>query len=394
MGTKGSRRVLMEQLNQVLGAEPTLPDCVLLLSGTEWQGQWLLERLQAQGHAALCVGGAELPAVMGAVLGRIHRLPSPPRPLRLLAAGPAPFHSFLLRAFVNQLSNRSHEWPRMLRFLLVPLGAPHPVLLYLGSIDSRYAAAFLEPGWRELFSRSEAPPAEPFNVAGRILGFVMGAAVTHPLPLGEAMLTCSHKFPDEDSYQKFVPFMGVVKVGLDEDPPPPGDGEETPPPNLVVPSTSPPRDAIATPPASPSMATGSAMGSAGDAVGLQVDYWGAAREGGAKSSVRGTFLSLHVSRLPPPGEGPGTTLSMSLVTREKNKKVPTLFLSKRPRDPDPKSVLVDGISRLICSPRQPPALLSVSVDGTQWDAIKFFQLTAQWPTHVKHFPVGLFGPKT
>lgn len=342
------------------------------------------------------MGGAELQAVLAALLGRIHRLSGPPpRPVKLLAAGPPPFHSSLLRAFVQQLGSRSPEWPRWLRFLPVPLGAAHPALQYLGALDGRYAAAFLEPAWRELFGRSEAPAAEPFNVAGRILAYALGAAITHPLPVAEAMLTCRHKFPDEDSYQKFVPFVGVVKVGLDEDPPPPppGDGEESPTPSLSVPSTSPPRETAATPPASPSMAA-CAVGPSGDALGLQVDYWGASREGGAKSSLRGTFRSMHVSRLPPPGEGPGTTLAMTLVSREKNKKVPALFLSKRPRDPDPKSLLVDGITRLICSPRQPPALLSVTVDGTQWDSIKFFQLTAQWPSHVKHFPVGLFGPKT
>lgn len=32
----------------------------------------------------------------------------------------------------------------------------------------------------------------------------------------------------------------------------------------------------------------------------------------------------------------------------------------------------------------------VSIDGVEWSDIKFFQLAAQWPTHVKHFPVGLF----
>lgn len=37
----------------------------------------------------------------------------------------------------------------------------------------------------------------------------------------------------------------------------------------------------------------------------------------------------------------------------------------------------------------------VSIDGVEWSDIKFFQLAAQWPTHVKHFPVGLFsGSKT
>lgn len=321
------------------------------------------------------------------------------------------FHSALLRAFVRHLSARSPEWPSYLRFLPVPLG-PHPVAQYLGSVDGRYGAAFLDPPWRELFGRSEPPPTEPFSVAARILGYVAGAGVTHPLPVAEAMLTCGHKFPDEDSYQKFVPFVGVVKVGLVEDPPPaPGDGDEVPPPGLAVPSPSPPggpREAAATPPASPSMASSSTLGSSGDALGLQVDYWGAPmgaaerrregerREAGGgppKTSLRGTFRSLLVSRLPAPGDPPGGTLAMTLVTREKNKKVPTLFLSKRPREPDSKSLVVEGITRLICCPRQPPALLSVTVDGTQWDDIKFFQLAAQWPSHVKHFPVGIFGTK-
>lgn len=35
--------------------------------------------------------------------------------------------------------------------------------------------------------------------------------------------------------------------------------------------------------------------------------------------------------------------------------------------------------------------LSVSIDGVEWNNVKFFQLAAQWPTHVKHFPVGIFG---
>lgn len=35
--------------------------------------------------------------------------------------------------------------------------------------------------------------------------------------------------------------------------------------------------------------------------------------------------------------------------------------------------------------------VSVSIDGVEWNDVKFFQLAAQWPTHVKHFPVGVFG---
>ena len=34
---------------------------------------------------------------------------------------------------------------------------------------------------------------------------------------------------------------------------------------------------------------------------------------------------------------------------------------------------------------------AVSIDGVEWNDVKFFQLAAQWPTHVKYLPVGLFG---
>lgn len=38
-----------------------------------------------------------------------------------------------------------------------------------------------------------------------------------------------------------------------------------------------------------------------------------------------------------------------------------------------------------------PLLSLVTIDGVEWNDVKFFQLAAQWPTHVKHFPVGIFG---
>jgi len=34
---------------------------------------------------------------------------------------------------------------------------------------------------------------------------------------------------------------------------------------------------------------------------------------------------------------------------------------------------------------------SVSVDGVEWSSVKFFQLSSQWQSHVKNFPVLVFG---
>jgi len=33
----------------------------------------------------------------------------------------------------------------------------------------------------------------------------------------------------------------------------------------------------------------------------------------------------------------------------------------------------------------------VSVDGVEWSSVKFFQLSSQWQSHVKQFPVLVFG---
>uniref|UniRef100_H3C5I3 Phosphofurin acidic cluster sorting protein 1/2 C-terminal domain-containing protein n=7 Tax=Percomorphaceae TaxID=1489872 RepID=H3C5I3_TETNG len=58
---------------------------------------------------------------------------------------------------------------------------------------------------------------------------------------------------------------------------------------------------------------------------------------------------------------------------------------------DSKSQVIDGISRLICTAKHQHTMLRVTIDGVEWNDVKFFQLAAQWPTHVKHFPVGIFG---
>jgi len=44
---------------------------------------------------------------------------------------------------------------------------------------------------------------------------------------------------------------------------------------------------------------------------------------------------------------------------------------------------LDDVGWLLCVP--------VSVDGVDWSSVKFFQLSSQWQSHVKHFPVLLFG---
>uniref|UniRef100_A0A8C4WST5 Phosphofurin acidic cluster sorting protein 1 n=1 Tax=Gopherus evgoodei TaxID=1825980 RepID=A0A8C4WST5_9SAUR len=390
--TQIPRKIVYDQLNQILVSDTALPENIILVNAADWQGQYVAELLRDQKKPVVCTcSTVEVQAVLSAVLTRIQRYcncnSSVPRPVKVVAVGGQSYLSAILRFFVKQLANKTPDWLSYMRFLIVPLGkclCSHPVAKYLGSVDSRYSCTFLDSSWRELFGRAEPPGTEPFDVVGRIVQYVGGASMTHQLPVAEAMLTCKHKFPDEDSYQKFIPFIGV---------------------SLTVPSTSPPsssglvKDVCATPPSSPSMSSGLAVvGSPsspyGDVIGLQVDYWlahpterrkeGEKRDASSKNTLKSVFRSVQVSRLPSGGESQRT-----------RKVVPTIFLSKKPKEKevDSKSQVIEGISRLICSAKQQQTMMKVSIDGVEWSDIKFFQLAAQWPTHVKHFPVGLFGSK-
>uniref|UniRef100_A0AAX7VIW1 Phosphofurin acidic cluster sorting protein 1 n=1 Tax=Astatotilapia calliptera TaxID=8154 RepID=A0AAX7VIW1_ASTCA len=418
------RKAVYDQLNQILLSDSALPESLILVNSTDWQGQYVAEQLQVQRHPVVCTcSAAEIQAVLSAVLTRIQKFcncnSSMPRPVKVVAVGSQSYLGAILQFFVTQLANKTSDWLNHMRFLVVPLGS-HPVAKHLGALDNRYSSSFLDGAWRDMFSRSEPPQTgttRALDVAGRISQYISGATVTHQLPIAEAMLTCKHRTRDEDSYQKFIPFIGVVKVGLIES----GDAEEGVAVSLAVPSTSPPSHGsptgmikeTATPPSSPSMGSvltvqGSPSMSHGvDAIGLQVDYWlaslaekrreGERRDTGCKNTLKSAFRSLQVSRLPGGGssdpQAQVSTMAMTVVTKEKNKKVPTIFLGKKPKekDVDSKSQVIEGISRLICSAKQQQTILKVSIDCVEWNDVKFFQLAAQWPTHVKYLPVGLFG---
>ncbi|XP_037614299.1 phosphofurin acidic cluster sorting protein 1-like isoform X2 [Sebastes umbrosus] len=420
------RKAVYDQLNQILLSDSALPESLILVNGTDWQGQYVAEQLQVQRHPVVCTcSSAEIQAVLSAVLTRIQKFcncnSSMPRAVKVAAVGSQSYLGAILQFFVTQLANKTSDWLNHMRFLVVPLGS-HPVAKHIGALDNRYSSSFLDGAWRDVFSRSEPPQTDQLDVAARISQYISGATVTHQLPIAEAMLTCKHRTRDEDSYQKFIPFIGVVKVGLIESgPSPTGDTDEGVAVSLAVPSTSPPSHGsptgmikeAATPPSSPSMGSvltvqGSpSMSHCVDAIGLQVDYWlaslaekrreGDRRDTGNKNTLKSAFRSLQVSRLPGGGNNDSqaqvSTMAMTVVTKEKNKKVPTIFLGKKPKekDVDSKSQVIEGISRLICSAKQQQTILKVSIDGVEWNDVKFFQLAAQWPTHVKYLPVGLFG---
>ncbi|NXR67589.1 PACS2 protein, partial [Rhadina sibilatrix] len=414
------RKTVYDQLNHILVSDDQLPENIILVNTSDWQGQYLSDVLQKHTLPVVCTcSSADIQAAFSTIVSRIQRYcncnSQPPNPIKIAVAGAQNYLSAVLRLFVEQLSHKTPDWLGYMKFLIIPLGS-HPVAKYLGSVDYRYNNFFQDLAWRDLFNKLEAQTtvSEAPDVVSRITQYIAGANCAHQLPIAEAMLTYKQKSPDEESSQKFIPFVGVVKVGIvEQSSATSGDSDDAAPSSSVVLSSTPPsvspavKEASPTPPSSPSV-TGSfsspSQGLGAELMGLQVDYWIAAPAvdrkrdpekkdpSTTKNTLKCTFRSLQVSRLPASGEIATTpTMSMTVVTKEKNKKV--MFLPKKTKDKEveSKSQCIEGISRLICTAKHQQNMLRVLIDGVEWNDVKFFQLAAQWSSHVKHFPICIFG---
>ncbi|XP_073729560.1 phosphofurin acidic cluster sorting protein 2 isoform X2 [Misgurnus anguillicaudatus] len=438
------RKTVYDQLNHILVSDTHLPDSIILINTSDWQGQYVSEALQNHGLPVVCTcTTADVNAAFSTIISRIQRFCNSnsvtPSPVRIGVAGPQHYLSVVLRLFVDHLTHKTPDWLGYLRFLIIPLGV-HPVAKYLGSIDYRYNSLFQDSAWRDLFHKPEAPNSvqDSPDVVSRVTQYMLGANGAHQLPIAEAMLTYKQKRkksfhfdfavspyteycdissslffnPDEDSCQKFIPFIGVVKVGIvEQTSATSGDSDDAVTLGPAHLSSTPPaqispllKEASPTPPSSPSVHMSSSHGGGqGELMGLQVDYWIAPSErkkelekkdSSAKNTLKCTFRSLQVSRLPLSGAEMThqPTMSMTVVTKEKNKKV--MFLPKKTKDKESesKSQVIESISRLICTAKQQQTMLKVLIDGVEWNDVKFFQLAAQWSSHVKHFPLAIFGP--
>uniref|UniRef100_A0A4W3JZR7 Phosphofurin acidic cluster sorting protein 2 n=1 Tax=Callorhinchus milii TaxID=7868 RepID=A0A4W3JZR7_CALMI len=398
------RKTVYDQLNHILISDEQLPENIILINTSEWQGQYVSELLQKHNLPIVCTcSAADIQAAFSTIVSRIQRFcncnSQTPNPIKVTVAGAQNYLSTILQLFVEQLTLKTPDWLGYMRFLIIPLGL-HPVAKYLSSIDYRYSNFFEDATWRDFFTKPDAPTIvqEIPDVVARVTQYISNANIAHQLPIAEAMLTYKQKSPDEDSCQKFIPFIGVSMTCDSDDAATSGSNILSSTPPSMSPAM---KEASPTPPSSPSV--GSGLYSSGELMGLQVDYWIAQqlidkkkdpekKDTTAKNTLKCTFRSLQVCRLPGSGEVPALpTMSMTVVTKEKNKKV--IFLPKKTKDKEveSKSQVIEGINRLICTAKQQQTMLRVMIDGVEWNDVKFFQLAAQWSSHVKYFPIGIFG---
>ncbi|KAK2189011.1 hypothetical protein NP493_110g01034 [Ridgeia piscesae] len=440
------RKMLLEQLNSVLSSDEALPDSLILVNASEWQGQYLSQVLQEPHYQVICTcSSADVKATIAFVVSKIQKLrhggnfayndrhakgcnsnSQAPSPIKIAVAGGDSYINSVLRPYIEQFSHKSPDWQNYIKFLIIPLGGS-TLGKYLSQVDLRYSAHFNDQLWKDTFEKVDSGSGRPdmSEVVVRIGRFISGASFLLQLPVAEAMLTYKEKSTNEESSQIFVPFINEVHIGSVDTPCGTSsvsvDLEDVPSP-LV--SGSPPQTSgvekvkdVQTPPNSPSgnahvsqiqlhnntCGVSPSVSLAPELLDLQVDYWSVPMvkadtgdraeklvKKDSKNSLKTAFRSVLVYRLPPlTCDLPLPTLSMIMITREKKQKI--MRLGKKSKEVESKSQTIEGINRLICTSKSQNHPLTVSIDGTEWMGVKFFQLSSQWQTHIKYFPVLIFG---
>ncbi|XP_055853249.1 phosphofurin acidic cluster sorting protein 2 isoform X2 [Episyrphus balteatus] len=446
------RKMLLDQLSKVFATdESVIPDVVTIISPPEalvsisWASKLTQLFANTFKPAFLPQNTAEVKAVLQALMGKIQKYcnsnAKPPTTVKILLLGGDWLQGAALRHYVELLGVRPPDWVNHLRFYIVPIGSS-TISRHLSSVDQSYCAMFGTEHWYQLCERAAATAAAVTAVAtvnaqsissslndpmamnksdiveliNRVQRYLHAAGPCTQIPIAEAMVN----YKDEDSCQIFVPFVSDVRIGYADGPQVSLDLEESLQlaqqqaagnaggnSGTGILSSSPPLSGRVSPPLQtpPSNQT-TAAASAHESVELQVDYWPIMRpldakeksisKGGdqGKNSIKSSFRNLQVWRLPQNAQigEISNGLTVSFATKEKKQKIMRLG-KKKEKDRDlEKEQCVEGVARLICSPKQShPVPLRVYIDGTEWTGVKFFQLSSQWQTHVKNFPVALIG---
>ncbi|OQR76858.1 phosphofurin acidic cluster sorting protein 1-like, partial [Tropilaelaps mercedesae] len=372
--------------------EPGLPSSCYLLHSSERYSPAVASALKSiVKSVSIVASGPELKTALGALVQRVQNFCNNnsrnPTSIKVVLMGSDSFVNHLLRVYVEQFSSKTPEWINYFRFFLIPLGQHEAgIARYLASVDSSYL--FTEASWFEALAGA---PLHESEIASRVTRYVNSPVTSVlQLPIAEVMLTLAK----QDSTQAFVPFVTEVRIeGIEDSTSPPGDSKVTPP-------NSPAQAGHQTSGGGVSGGCGNVPGSGGHSRGgekdkeaakgdrefepmeLQIDFWTVVSNKEAnKCTLKGTFRHLQVHRLPP-----SHLLTLSYSTKEKVKqKVMRLGKKKSSTGADEGTTKsADGVQRLICSSKNAP--LRITIDGTEWTNVKFFQLSSQWQTHVKTVP--------
>uniref|UniRef100_A0A7M5X2B9 Phosphofurin acidic cluster sorting protein 1/2 C-terminal domain-containing protein n=2 Tax=Clytia hemisphaerica TaxID=252671 RepID=A0A7M5X2B9_9CNID len=394
-----------DQLLSVFGTDDKLPDHMLMVAIKDDFCQNLAMKLKARiGTVLSTTCMADVQATIAAVINKFQKYCSrhstSPPPLRIGVMGPESYVRHVLKTYVEHFSNKPQDYQSFVRFLIIPT-AQNKVSNYLSSIDMKYNSLFMDQFWKNVFLQPYLSEQDMREVEKRITQYLEHAEIVHPVPIAEALITA--RLPEEsDSSQFFLPFVTEVRMGCNEAPVHDVDSDSGGAKDSTISMeskgssslTSSPRSVEASDPRSPSL-SGHCYS---ENLDLMVDYWPLTNTSQLqlqskekqkevnKMTIKSTFRSLSVSRLPLPDCEDTNGLVFNAHLKNRNKGVKRL-MTKRDKESEAISV---PVNKLVCTARNSGHTFNVWIDGKEWNNVKFFSLSHQWPTHIKQFPIGLF----
>uniref|UniRef100_A0A0N4ZTE7 C2 NT-type domain-containing protein n=1 Tax=Parastrongyloides trichosuri TaxID=131310 RepID=A0A0N4ZTE7_PARTI len=328
--------------------------------------------------------------------------------------------SNIVRAYIDSMQNKtSINWTNYLRFVIVA-----PQFSTVGRLLCSMNTDFLnlvDNFWNNLTSNKIK---EVEDIMSILLNSNNGTKTSRDspnsssgeginirrsnLPLGEVMLQYSSNDSTMDSRQLFIPFILQVSVGDIDNISTFGKANSLENNEKIYPKYSSPgnlnnlyRNAYS-PPHSPSSVKS-------DVKELQIDYWtitpSAAREAQAscdnyafdrniqprkdislnseKATMKTNFKYLRIYR-----DLLSQFLTFQFVKEKKKDNVLQKFARIKGHKNDLnlyQNFVTSSITRLICHTKHSD--FEVVIDGNAYTPIRFFQISSQWQTHVKFFPI-------
>ncbi|UJR10473.1 hypothetical protein I4U23_014677 [Adineta vaga] len=334
--------------------------------------------------------------------------------IRIVLLGDDAFINSFLQSYVECLTSRPHEYMAYFRFYFIPLVFSY-LAKFLGSLDPQYEILF---GGSNDFYHTVA---DIRDLSQKINRYLKTSQRTLSLPVGEVMLNRKGKLSDEDSSPTFLPFFCYVRLGTlsaNENQLSSIDDNTLPSTSLSLAtnllsrelkdSSDDENNQILLPKSPQAKLTNNLIKTFGtddfstSPFDLSIDYWTSVdnqkdKKDGMrtiKSSLKSNMRVLTITRqseMTIDGKI-SPSLTMTYITREKRQKI--MKFGKKLKDGQNNKIIerqeITGINRLVCTSKSQNVELKVNIDGQEWDNVKFFQISSQWHTHIKYFPLALF----
>ncbi|KAK2705505.1 phosphofurin acidic cluster sorting protein 2-like [Artemia franciscana] len=378
---------VLQQLFDCCSGDDVLPDSLLFANVNETFCSSYVSKYPQK--AIVTCSQSDIKELFQSLLCRMQKIfhtTSKTPNLKIIVFGSDSHISQVLRIYVDLFSARHADWCSFVKFCIVPTSSMG-ISRLMNSNDSMFSSLFSSDSWKVTVETCDLQDA-----FFRISKYLQNSNNLLQLPIAEAMVTYKDSAVEDDTAQAFrpIPFLNEVRIGPLE-----GDDETSFVP-LSEKGSERTKEKLS-PPGSPNLL--SSIRSE-EGMELQIDYWTVSSFyrsdslspqpkkisnplESSKQSVKGFFKFITIQKQ----QHDSQSFTLTFVLKEKKQKLMRIGKKKEKDKENDCKVTVENVSRIIGLARSQNLALKMYIDGAESSGVKFFQLTSQWQSHVRSFPV-------